>query len=83
MDNIQAIKNKAFLNVIDSMMPEEGETFTVKGGLWNQTLDQRKKENGTYYKRNNEKEEWIEFDANEEVFNLIGGINVEKKSFGR
>jgi hypothetical protein len=47
-------------NVAGSLVPEEGETISVKGGRGNMILNQRKKENGIYYERDNENCEWKE-----------------------
>jgi hypothetical protein len=47
-------------NVAGSLIPEEGETISVKGGRGNMTLHQRKKENGVHYERDNENSEWKE-----------------------
>lgn len=47
-------------NLVSSMIPEEGETISVKGGRGNRTLRQKKKENGMFYIRDNESCEWEE-----------------------
>lgn len=47
-------------NLTLKMIPEEGEMIEARGGLGNKILHQRKKEDGKYYVRNNENEEWKE-----------------------
>jgi hypothetical protein len=54
-DHITAIGDTAL-----SLMPEEGETIIVKGGLGNKSLNQTKRENGKFYERKNEDEKWVE-----------------------
>ena len=78
MKSQQEIKNEAFFNVVTNMIPNEGELITVKGGLGNMTLDQRKKEDGVYLRRGNETQDWVEFDPAEEVLNFIKGFRTEK-----
>lgn len=47
-------------NTATSLIPEEGEVISIRGGLGNRVLSQRKKENGKYYVRDNEESEWVE-----------------------
>lgn len=57
MNNEQIMKAA---NTAYSLIPEEGETISIKGGLGNKTLRQKKKENGKFYIRDNESQEWTE-----------------------
>ena len=75
MDDLQSIKNRAFINVVDNLIPEEGYINTVRGGKGNMVLDQRKKEEGVYYRRNNEEDEWVEYDAHKEMLDFIRSLN--------
>ena len=61
------------------LIPEEGEIVSFCGGSGNRILSQRKRENGIYYKRENEIDDWIEYDANEEMENFITSIIPEIK----
>lgn len=47
-------------NTATSLIPKEGEVISIRGGLGNRVLNQRKKENGKYYVRDNEESEWVE-----------------------
>jgi hypothetical protein len=61
MDNtLDDIKMNAIIRTGGSLLPEEGQTFSIKGGLGNKTLRQKKKEDGMYYVRDNEECEWEE-----------------------
>jgi hypothetical protein len=59
-NELDDIKINSIIKTSSSLLPEEGETISVKGGLGNKTLRQKKKENGMYYVRNNENCEWEE-----------------------
>lgn len=59
-NELDDIKINSIIKTSGSLLPEEGETISVKGGLGNKTLRQKKKENGMYYVRNNENCEWEE-----------------------
>jgi hypothetical protein len=54
-DQIIGIGNTAL-----SLIPEEGETLIIRGGLGNKSLNQTKRENNKFYERKDENEEWIE-----------------------
>lgn len=65
-DQLEKIKLQAISNM-PSLIPEEGETISIYGGLGNKTLNQTKKENGKFFQRDNEESEWEEFDMGDKI----------------
>ena len=64
------------LNAMSGMkfLPDEGEMFSISGGLGNGVIKQLKKEDGVYYERNSIKDEWSKFDLGvmyERMMNII------------
>lgn len=70
----KSIKVSAMANVLPSLIPEEGETISARGGLGNKIIHQSKKENGVYYQRSNEQEEWVIDNPHEKMLKFIQGM---------
>lgn len=67
------IKTQVMSNAF-RLIPEEGETFTFRGGLGNKVAVQTKKENGKYYKRFSEDEEWQDDDPHAKMLEFVRDI---------
>jgi hypothetical protein len=64
------------INTDPNLIPEEGETITARGGLGNKVLHQSKKENGIYYKRSSEEEEWTIDNPHEKMLQFIKEMTI-------
>lgn len=60
--NINKLKLEVISDTLSNLTPEEGEIISIRGGLGSRVIYQYKKDEGLFYRRYSEDEQWEEFD---------------------